>query len=542
LEATAADDGPVLCDSEDDVSTSFDNFEKAAAINGDAYLYYTSGSSGEPKGVSSGHGPMVNRLRWMRERWPFAEDEVCCQRVEHVFIDFVAEVFGPLSCGIPVIVVPSAVRKNPVLLKSFIINHGVTRITLVPTLARRVAEAALMNVRLWILSGEALPWAVARSLARLSMPNSTLLNLYGSTEVAADITFFSLSCQSDALATSDGKQGAEERVRNPPSVPIEQGRVGMLYVSGAGLARGYWGRPTATRECFPSYTWDSASSCFELCSSDPTEALPLHVNTAALQPHGDGDARGDGEDIKSGCQHGQKVRFFCTGDLASFERSQKGGGWSLVCRGRLDQQIKINGRRFDLSEVEACLIQSGGVTLGTAVALTEQHGCGGKERSDWGVGDVVGVVVSPETVDTDLVLAKCRRCLPSFAVPQVVVAVSTMPTLLGSGKVDRREVQRMVSKHWHHHRGIASSDGSDQSAASVVSGTRLGSTSVRDISVEKGMSLINEAVVRTIQSYDRLDMLAERNQIGDDSNLFVEVGLSSVQAVRLVHELRRIFS
>ncbi|CAM9432386.1 unnamed protein product [Ectocarpus sp. 8 AP-2014] len=415
------------------------------------------------------------------------------------------------------------------------------------------------------------------------MPNSTLLNLYGSTEVAADITFFTLSCQSDALATRDGKQGAEESVRDPPSVPIgrpisncgvellevaqhhkrrdeiptrdesppqslrrigpeEQGRVGMLYVSGAGLARGYWGRPTATRECFPSYTWDSASSCYELCSSDPTEALPLHVNTPTLQPHGDGDARGDGEDIKSGCQHGQKVRFFCTGDLASFERSQKGGGWSLVCRGRLDQQIKISGRRLDLSEVEACLIQPGGVTLGTAVALTEQHGGGGRERSEWGVGDVVGVVVSPETVDTELVLAECRRCLPSFAVPQVVVAVSTMPTLLGSGKVDRREVRRMVSQHWHYHRGGASSDDADQSAASVVSDTRQGSTSGRDISVEKGMSLINEAVARTIQSYDRLDMLAERNQISDDSNLFVEVGISSVQAVRLVHELRRSFS
>ncbi|CAM9542294.1 unnamed protein product [Ectocarpus sp. 4 AP-2014] len=100
----------------------------------------------------------------------------------------------------------------------------------------------------------------------------------------------------------------------------------------------------------------------------------------------------------------------------------------------------------------------------------------------------------------------------------------------------------MVSKHWHHHRGSASSDDADQSAASVVSGIRQGSTSVRDISVEKGISLINEAVVRTIQSYDRLDMLAERNQIGDDSNLFVEVGLSSVQVVRLVHELRRSFS
>ncbi|CAB1116507.1 unnamed protein product [Ectocarpus sp. CCAP 1310/34] len=459
LEATAAGDGPVLCDSEQDVPTSFDSLEKAAASNGDAYLYYTSGCSGEPKGVSFGHGSM---------------DEVCCQRVEHVFIDFVAEVFGPLSCAILIIVVPSEVRKNSVLLRDYFITHGVTWITLVPTQARRIAEAALMVPSTFGMASK-------RSISA-KMNNE----IYGFATTGALTLFKSFELQSDALATKDSKQGAEEMVRAPPSVSIgrpisncgvellevsqhhkrrDEGRVGLLYVSGAGLARGYWGRPTAT---------------------DPTEALPLHVDTPTLQPHGDGDARGDVEDIRSGCQHGQKVRFFCKGDLASFERSQKGGGWSLVCRGRLDQQIKINGRRLDFTEVE--------------------HGGDGRERSDWGVGDVVGVVV---------------------------VAVSTTTTLLDSGKVDCREVRRMVSKHWHHHHASASSDDADHSAASVVSGTRQGSTSVRDISVEKGMSLVNEALVRTIQSYDRLDMLAERNQIGDDSNLFVEVGLSSVQA-RLV--------
>ncbi|CAM9727751.1 unnamed protein product, partial [Hapterophycus canaliculatus] len=115
-----------------------------AASDGDAYLYYTSGSSGEPKGVHSGHAPMMNRLRWMWEQWPFAEDEVCCQRVDHVFIDFVAEVFGPLSRGVPILVVPDAVRRNPVSLGNFISENGVTRITLVPTLARLIAEAATM--------------------------------------------------------------------------------------------------------------------------------------------------------------------------------------------------------------------------------------------------------------------------------------------------------------------------------------------------------------------------------------------------------------
>ena len=64
-----------------------------------------------------------------------------CHRVGHIFIDFVAEIFGPLFCGFPLLVVPYPVRRNLILLRDFIDNHGAIRIKLVPTLARLVVKA-----------------------------------------------------------------------------------------------------------------------------------------------------------------------------------------------------------------------------------------------------------------------------------------------------------------------------------------------------------------------------------------------------------------
>ena len=570
----------------------------------DCYVYYTSGSSGEPKGVSSGHGPMINRLRWMWQRWPFVEDEVCCQRVDHVFVDFVAEVFGPLSCGIPILIVPYAVRKNPVLLRDFISEYGITRITLVPTLAKLIVEAATTagialhassgsrpappvgpipgktaaaigffnSVRLWILSGEALPWGVANSLARLSQPTSTLLNLYGSTEVAADITFDSWKCGT-ILSRDEGSDKRGENGRNASSVPIgrpisgcrvelmeeagvlekesesgtndsclptvlrtidprDHGRIGVLYVCGAGLARGYWRRQSATEKCFPSYAWDSASSSYRLCASD----TPVTARVAAARAPGDEDVHSGvvGFSGENGCRDGRPVRFFRTGDLASFERDRRGGDdhpnedWVLVYRGREDQQVKISGKRFDLGEVEACLFRADGVKLGAAVALSGQDivngGGGDGEESP----DFVFAVVSPESTDAAIVR---EHLACSFAVPLVVVAVPIVPTLPSSGKVDRGEVRRMALEHLRHQRG-------NTTASSRETGSRLGGSVSWNRDFEEVVALIKKALVCTLQS--GRDALALPTGVADNSDFFTEVGLSSVQAVNLVHELRRL--
>lgn len=609
--------------------------------NCDAYLYYTSGSSGEPKGVYAGHAPMMNRLRWMSDQWPFATDEVCCQRVDHVFIDFVAEMFGPLSSGIPILVVPCPVRQNPVLLKNFIRKNGVTRITLVPTLARLLIETAATTstgaatsiilpsspltshdasitsahsefgtVRLWILSGEALAWDVARGLAQLSLPTSRILNLFGSTEVAADVTFQSLS-PSDVLVQGDNCRNLAKRQLDngcTPSVPIGQaisgcgvelmemeeleggdltqgnppkllrrisptrcGQVGVLYVYGTGLAKGYWGRPDATEKCFPSYIWDSALSCYRLCSSSPNKNRPRVLNQT--QPFIGGQDEIGRENGSGECrsQDGQEVRFFRTGDLASFEHSWYGNpsrkksgsstcdnnGGSLVYRGRLDQQVKINGQRLHLAEVEACLVRVRGVALGVAVALRPED-IDGHENGVDDEGSIhfgcclVGVVVSPENIDKSVLLAECRRFLPKFAVPQVVVTALAVPTLPGSGKISRREVRWMVLNELHNRRGsiyesvrAASGDGDSDSVDIVQTSTHQGINTGAEETVKNMVQLVMAAVRCSLQTGDTKPVdaaVASSSVVEEECDFFGEIGITSLQAVRLVHELRHSLS
>src|SRR6185369_11392821 len=74
-----------------------------------AYVMFTSGSTGEPKGVQALHRPMINRFSWMWREYPFAADEVCCQKTALSFGDSVWEIFGPLLRGIPSVIIPDEV-------------------------------------------------------------------------------------------------------------------------------------------------------------------------------------------------------------------------------------------------------------------------------------------------------------------------------------------------------------------------------------------------------------------------------------------------
>jgi amino acid adenylation domain-containing protein len=160
-----------------------------------AYVLYTSGSTGQPKGVLATHRSAVNRLHWMWQVYPFAPAERCCQKTSLSFVDSVWEIFGPLLRGIGTVIIPEAVLQDPPLLMHTLAEHGVTRIVLVPSLLRVLLDtdpdlqARLPALTFWVSSGEALPLELAQRF-RERLPQSRLLNLYGSSEVAADVTCY----------------------------------------------------------------------------------------------------------------------------------------------------------------------------------------------------------------------------------------------------------------------------------------------------------------------------------------------------------------
>ena len=175
-----------------------------------AYVIYTSGSTGKPKGVLGLHAGTINRFRWMWENYPFEPDDVCCQKTAIVFVDFVWELFGPLLKGVRTVIMPDGVAADPRRFVEELATAGVTRLVLVPSLLSGMLEtqadlgARLPKLKLCVVSGETLPPSLAQRFSK-QLPHCKLLNLYGSSEVSADVTCCEVSAQPLQAANSIGR-------------------------------------------------------------------------------------------------------------------------------------------------------------------------------------------------------------------------------------------------------------------------------------------------------------------------------------------------
>eukprot|EP00667_Euglena_gracilis_P002374 EG_transcript_2372 len=366
-------------------------------VNGDtpAYVLYTSGSSGFPKGVVGQHSAMVNRFQWMWEAFPFDAEDVCCQKTSYNFLDSMFETFGCLAAGCPLVLLPPAARTDVRLLVDLLAKHRVTRLIVVPSLLRLItleAEAPgarLAGLRYCTSSGEALTWELAAAFLA-AVPQCTLLNLYGSTEVAADVTCFAVPanpCPPNMGLVPLGQPISHTGVHilDPETLrPLPPDTPGELFITGWGLAEGYWRRPELTRDAF------------------------------VLLP---GDAVGD--------PGGAAVRAYRSGDLGYCDVD---GVLHYV--GRRDQQVKVHGQRIDLLEVEAQIAACPGVT-GACVVVRDE-------------GRRLFAFATPVEVDGAAILQHLRSVLPAAVVPCQVVPLPTLPQL-PSGKVDRPLLRTMAS-------------------------------------------------------------------------------------------------
>ncbi len=210
-------------------------------------VQFTSGSTGRAKGVTLSHTAIMNRLLWMERCYPFAEAEACAARTPVNFVDSVAEVFGPLCAGVSCRIIDDAELFSMSKFINIVEQCGITRLTLVPSLLDALlSELRQTNqwskVRLCIVSGEALSPRLVKGFHN-AMPNCRLLNLYGSTEVAADAM-----CYVTSAADSEDQQwvpigepidNLSARVCNSIGRPLPRGIIGELRIGGLGVTKGY---------------------------------------------------------------------------------------------------------------------------------------------------------------------------------------------------------------------------------------------------------------------------------------------------------------
>jgi amino acid adenylation domain-containing protein len=276
-----------------------------------AYVIYTSGSSGTPKGVEGTHQAAMNRFVWMWRTYPFKAGEVCCQKTNLGFVDSVWEIFGPLLAGVPNVIIPQEVVRDPEDLLRTLAVEQVTRIVLVPSLLRTLLDHApdlrqrVEQLKLWSCSGEVLPTDLARRFLA-AFPEATLLNIYGSAEVAADVTCHQVTERDTADSVPIGRPISNTQIYLVDAalrlMPI--GVRGQIVVGGDGLAAGYWNRPELTAMRF----------------------------------------------VRNPLAPSQSPRLYCTGDLGRYRANG-----DIEYLGRADSQVKLRGMRIELREIEAVL-------------------------------------------------------------------------------------------------------------------------------------------------------------------------------------------
>lgn len=348
-----------------------------------AYVLYTSGSTGEPKGVVIEQRAIVNRLLWMQAHYGVDSSDRILQKTPATFDVSVWEFFLPIIAGARLVMADPGAHRDPVALAAAIRRHQITTLHFVPSmLSAFLASDASRGIvlRRVFCSGEELtPDQRDRFHRRIS---AELHNLYGPTEAAVDVSYWPATPDdvSNPLPIGFPVWNTSLQVRDELMRPVPAGLAGHLYLGGVQLARGYLGRDDLTAASFITDPLDPAQ------------------------------------------------RLYATGDLA---RLRDDG--AVVYLGRSDHQVKLRGLRIELGEIEAAIMQTG--LAQETVVLARQDGGGDKRL----VAYVVGKPGYQPGRLRELLAAK----LPAYMVPAAEIALDALP-VTANGKLDRKALPAPV--------------------------------------------------------------------------------------------------
>jgi len=366
----------------------------------DAWILFTSGSTGQPKGMVSAHAGAISRCQWMWQEYSFSPADIFAQRTSLNFIDSIWEIFGPLMHGGRVAVLPARLEHDPVGIVGWLVDQNVTHLVTVPPLLTALLDAAedqvVTAVHTVICSGEHLSPSLARRLHRL-WPDCRLLNTYGTSETWDGSCYLYSDDADERVETVPiGKPVANASlyILDEHRQPVPPGVTGELYIGGLALAQGYIGNDELTHARF---------------LPDPF------------------------------CND-RSARIYRSGDRARYRAS---GDVELLSR--IDRQIKLRGLRIEAGDIESLALNWRGVKA-CALVLGEKLGL-----DSWLALFVVADKKMGSDLSVDALRAYLRESLPRAMVPADICVLDELP-LMPSGKVDLLALpQSTVPAHAGNH-------------------------------------------------------------------------------------------
>lgn len=338
------------------------------------YVMYTSGSTGFPKGVLGTHEGLINRIEWMESSYPILESDICCFNTSPSFVDSVAEIFSPLAAGARLHIMSNESAGNLELLVKEIYHYRLTRLLLGPSVLQMLLSEVdniqnmFSHINFFAVSGEEITIQTAKKFRQL-FPNVRFVNLYGSTEVAADALYYEIPPNLevfDRIPIGKPIKNMQVSLLYNDNVVASQNSTGEICLSGIGLAQGY-----------------------------------LNVTKIGSNKFIVDDSTGS--------------LIYRTGDIGYFSEDKQ----TLMYLGRQDDQIKINGQKIHLKEIERVALNHKDIK-DVAVVTSEMMP----------VKVVMYVVMKNNLIESSIksIQNHMKQHVPAYMIPNLIVPVKEIPT------------------------------------------------------------------------------------------------------------------
>lgn len=355
-----------------------------------AYVLFTSGSTGVPKGVGITHRSIIDFVDWVQETFGIDEKQHIANQTPFYFDMSVLDIYTTLRVGATLYIVPEKTFLFPVDILEYIKENEISFLCWVPTVFKNISNMKLLEkvdcscLKYIFFAGEVMPNKVLNYFRR-NLPNAMYANLFGPTELTDICTYYIVNrefADNDPLPIGYPCKNIDAFILSEEDKLVtEQGVVGELCVRGTCLAMGYYKNPEITEKAF----------------------------------------------VKNPLNDYFYEKIYRTGDLVHYNSYGE-----FEYDGRKDFQIKHMGYRIELGEIETALLAIENIYNGCVLYDNVNE-------------EIVAIYVAKEEVDKRYIRKELISILPKYMIPTKYIALDEMP-YNDNGKIDRKQLSKLYMK------------------------------------------------------------------------------------------------
>lgn len=350
-----------------------------------AYIMYTSGSTGAPKGVTVTHRGVIDYIDWVCDTFPIDGESIIGMQSAFHFDNSIFDMFVPMITGAKTVIIPEILFMYPEKLMDYLAEKRISVIFWVPTVMINAAESGIVSLpdmKLILFAGEVLP-IKHLNIWKKALPECMYVNMYGPTEATDIATYYVVDREYEPHETLPiGKPCANMRtlILNGENKLCTRGEEGELCLLGSGIALGYWNAPEITEKAFVQN--------------------PLNTKYDEI--------------------------MYRTGDLV-YENAEG----NIIFLGRRDSQIKLRGNRIELGDVESAAISLDGIKNACAVFDSDKQ-------------EIILFLETLDEIKERKFKLALKQIIPAYMTPSRIIATDSFPHT-PSGKIDRVNLKKQIN-------------------------------------------------------------------------------------------------